>query len=187
MAWDAQKLGAILLYLAGVISDLLSRRIRNSQNLITLVFAIFLAFTSKSPSQTFFDFVLSLVISLLISFAVVTPAYVLKIMGGGDLKLFVAISPLFGWQTSLWILVYSFFWGALLGLTSSLLHGKILRVFANLTHALQKIFRGELKVHNENAELSKIPYSVALLFGALSVLIVKHLTGSVDGIFGGLL
>lgn len=141
----------------GMIDDLRSKKIHNWLTLgLALLALVVVGIVGRWPGlqQGLFGGSLALALCL--------PLFLGRIMGGGDLKLFTAFGFAADWQTVFWVLIYSFVWGALLGVFRAVISGKGL-VLAKNTVALlsRKTDRGSL-------ELQKIPYSVALFFGWLT-------------------
>ena len=65
-----------------------------------------------------------------------------------------------------WVLIYSLFWAAVLGVIRVLIQGQIKTLFQNMvTITTTK--------SDENIKLHTLPFSVALLFGWLSYLVIS--------------
>jgi len=147
----------VLIALAGaVFTDLKSRRVDNRFVLAILAIGILI-----QGFQLGFGAVGSVGASLLTAFAFGLPCYLLKIFGGGDFKLFIAISSLLDWKACLTIFIAAFVWGAILGLFRAVLAGGLKDIFAN-------IYGLFLRVKPKEAQLHAIPYTVAILFAFLS-------------------
>ena len=92
-----------------LVSDLTLRRIPNLFSIIAGVAALAaLAFTGESPLGASWQ---SVLIGVMLSIALTLPGYFARWLGAGDVKLFIAIALLGGWEVSL----ISFVLGAMLG------------------------------------------------------------------------
>lgn len=145
--------------LAGLIDDLRSGKVHNwlilSLGLVTiLTVGIFMQFSGIN--QGLLGSGMAIVLCI--------PLFKGGILGGGDLKLLTVFGLSTDWNTVLWVLVYSFFWGALLGFIRAVLSGNAIQLLKNtIKLALPKTKR-------EDLQLQRIPYTVALAFGWLTQL-----------------
>lgn len=166
MEWNSLDIIGASLLLAGVIDDLRSRKIHNSLILVLLFISVVSAYVllgGRSWADPLYAFGLAFVFMI--------PLFGLKVWGGGDAKLFLAVSPLLIYQEMPIFLLMSFVWGALLGLLRAGLTGKLKMMAANL---------GSLFLHRKapaSEMLVKIPFSVALFFGFLSVIVLRSTGG----------
>ena len=149
-----------LILVAGVVNDIHSQKVHNGLVLL----ALGLAACGLVATQGIGGLPHGLLAGGL-AFGLGLPLFVLGILGGGDIKLYIA----FGLATAnpsvvFWVLIYSFFWGALLGLTQSLLSGNLKLLLGKLVYAFTQNPKDAISV-------AKIPYTVAFLFGWLT-----HLT-----------
>ena len=156
-----------LILIAGLIDDLRSRKIHNWLVLSCLAVALVYSFVTKDS----LGFRLSLLAGG-IAIGMTLPLVLLKILGAGDMKLMIAFGVATDYQAVIEVIVYSFFWGALLGIITALLNKDGLQLFKNT-------LKIATKKEVTQKELHKIPYSVALLFGWLT-----HVSTQV---YGGLL
>lgn len=147
--------------LIGVIYDFKTRRIPNLLNLLILVICLVLS-AVLGVSSSFLLFTLG----VFTSFGLGTISFALRILGGGDIKLLLALSPLFGWQENIELYFYSFLWGAGLGLVNSLLKNESKLVLFNLFSLIKYRNSADIKT-------SPIPFSVAILFGYLSLVLAQ--------------
>lgn len=145
------------LLLAGVVDDLSSRKVHNALVLSCLGIALLAA--ALTPENPFSGALLSLGYVFLLGL----PLYYCNVIGGGDFKLMVAVAPLVDFHHVFHFYLASLFWGALLGLFATALRGELRAFFGNMTSVI--LYRkGIEKVH-----LQKIPFTVAIFFGYLSV------------------
>lgn len=152
--------GLVLLLLgAGVVSDLRERKVRNQ--LVVAGFALGLAFIIFMQGPTG---LLVSGLSFVTAIVAVLPLYLLRVLGGGDVKLLLAASVLMNWQEVLITIFGSMIWGSLLGVLQVILKGQGKAFAHNILALAQRVKPSETAVH-------KIPYTVALLFGYLSSLV----------------
>ncbi len=151
----------ILLLAAGVVNDLQSRKVRNPIILIGLAVGLI----TMTVSHGFSGLSMAL-LSMMTAFIAVLPMYLMKALGGGDVKLLVAASTLMNWKTVLITLFASLIWGSILGILQAVLQGKGKALAHNM---LALSFKAKLPEEHTH----KIPYTVALLFGYLSSLVVS--------------
>lgn len=154
----AKLVWAGLMLLLGAVDDIRSRKVHNR-----LIAGIFI---SSLIVVTIVDGKIGLLdslFSILTAFISVLPLYLLKALGGGDVKLFTAVSPLLTWKAVLVMLLGSLVWGALLGLFQVLLKGQGKALVQNMLGIFLRNKPAEQNLH-------KIPYTIALLFGFLTSL-----------------
>lgn len=150
---------AILLLTAGVANDLRERKVQNQIVLAGLIVGLVFMTATQGLSGLLIS-----VISFLTAIAAVMPLYLMRIFGGGDAKLFLAVSVLLGWQEVLVTLFASIVWGSLLGVFQVLLKGEGKAFAHNILAIANRAKLPEQKTH-------KIPFTIALLFGYLSNLV----------------
>lgn len=93
-------------------------------------------------------------------FLVLTPLVFLGALGAGDIKLLFVFCLLTQPTTTLWVLAYSLVWGLMMGLIKLSLAGELVT------------FTQSLVLRTPQVKNQKIPYTVALLLGWLTVLSV---------------
>lgn len=146
----------LLLLGASVWDDLRTRKVHNRLLISTFVLSLVSALFFLGPSA-----VLQIFSSILGAFAFCLPLYLLRVVGGGDFKLLIAISPLWTWSDIAWTLGYSLVWGAILGLVVVILRKELFQFIQNLKSIA-------LKNPVEQKLLHKIPYTIAIFFGFLT-------------------
>lgn len=104
-------------------------------------------------------FMMSVVYSMLF-FVALAPLVYFKVFGAGDVKLLTALSLFITVPVSATILVYSLFWGLLIGLLKILLSGDL------------KTFSQSFLLRTKQVKSQKIPYAVAILLGWFSFLTI---------------
>ncbi|MCB0390204.1 MAG: prepilin peptidase [Bdellovibrionales bacterium] len=156
-----------LILVIGVGNDLKSRKVRNY---------LILIFIFCSIANTFYfsgvDGLKMGGISLLVALGCCLPLVLPKIMGAGDMKLLMAFAINVAPMSTFYVFMYSFIWGALLGLLQALLKGQGMSLFHN---TIAIVTSGKKAVSPE--KLHKIPYTVALLFGWLTQLTLTGFRG----------
>jgi prepilin peptidase CpaA len=144
------------------VMDYRKRKIKN--NFVISVFAFSTVLLLSTESWNGFQLGLS---SLAAAFIAILPLYLLKVVGGGDLKFFVAISPLMNWQLVVVTVIAALVWGSLLGVFQTLLRSEGKQLLLNLKLVL---LRQKLKA----SELHQIPFCVALFFGYITALTLQQ-------------
>lgn len=148
--------GAMLIW--SIIGDLRSRKVKNSLVVSLAGSALILTGFLEGPAgltTSFFSFLTATV--------AVLPLYLLRVLGGGDVKLFMALSLLMDWQTSLYTIAFSFIWGSILGVTVVILKGQGRAFLNNLVSIFWRVRPAETQTH-------KIPFTVALALGYFSAI-----------------
>ena len=164
-----------LILLAGVADDLRSRKIHNK--LIVILCSLTLVFLVLSPSLPFVPpgdiltgpgGLVPALFRLILALVLAAPLVFLKVMGGGDMKLFMVLSLLLSYGNMFWLLMGALVWAALLGLIKAVLDKKSLLLALNIWNLLkwQRV---------SSDELSTFPFSVGLLLAYLSLISQKAL------------
>lgn len=167
MEWNLLNIVAIGCLTAAVVADLRTRKIQNILSLTSLVLCtlavIYVSSTQSTPHWTepLKAFGLASVIALSL--------FAMKVWGGGDAKMFIAVSPLLLFAETPIYLLCCLVWGSVLGLTSALLNARMGAMISNLSVLL---------IHRKGVDQShlvKVPFSVALLLGYLSLMTLRGL------------
>ncbi|MCC6138693.1 MAG: prepilin peptidase [Bdellovibrionaceae bacterium] len=108
------------------------------------------------------EFMLSVFYSVLF-FVALAPLVYFKVFGAGDIKLLTAFSLFVTVPIAATVLIYSLFWGLLLGLIKMALAGDL------------KTFTQSFLLRTQQVKSQKIPYAVAILMGWLSFLVAGDL------------
>ena len=160
MNWTSlQAILALLLFGAGMVNDLRSKKVRNQIVIVGFVVGI----TYVIAVQGFSGLMMS-ALSFLTAAVAILPLYLMRVLGGGDVKLLLAASVLMDWKSVLITIFASMIWGSLLGIFQVILKGQG-KAFAHNMLALAH--RAKLK----ETSVHKMPFTVALLFGYLSSLV----------------
>jgi Flp pilus assembly protein protease CpaA len=141
--------------------DLQERKVKNHTIVVLFIVGFVTAFFAEGASG-----LLNASMSLAVAFLAGLPLYLPRVLGGGDFKLLMALSPFLIWNQVLILVLSSLIWGSILGLFMVILKGKLKSFLANL----KMIF---LKAKPSEESLHKIPYSVALVFGYLTAIGLK--------------
>lgn len=153
-----------LILLIACIDDLRSKKIHNKLILIMLAFAL--------PAVFFFNGLEGLKaggLSALLALLFAVPLTLARVIGGGDLKLFILIAFTLNFRDLFWLAIYSLPWALLLGLIKIALDRRLKDFFWNILFLFRHFTTKGLKFHS-------IPYSVALFIAWLSLLTVKGLS-----------
>lgn len=149
---------ASLILTAGVVDDLRTRKVHNWLAVLCLVIGL--------CSSVYFEGWYGLqtgLLSAVVALAVSAPLFIFKVVGGGDIKIFVAFAASVSWTAALMTGFHSLIWGAIFGLIQALAQKQGIALFSNImTLAVQR--------KSEGLSLHKIPFTVALLFGWLTTL-----------------
>lgn len=140
--------------------------------LMQLVLAVYLDLkTAKFPNKFFISFLIfnvlltilfrggaGITVGLLtfgVAVLLLTPIYMVKILGGGDIKLMLAVSPVLLMDEFIGFLFMSFLWAGVFGLMRSLLGGNLRALLVNTLFMSKKI----------TVATDKIPFTVGILLG----------------------
>ena len=143
---------------SSIVDDLRSKKIHNYLILAQAGVAIVSVLIIQGPMALLYALAF-MVLSLLITI----PLVLLKVIGGGDMKLFAVLALVLSPRLMLWTFVCSFVWGALLGVVKAILDKKATLLYFNM------LFLFKLKPPSAE-QLHTFPFSVSLLLGWLSAL-----------------
>lgn len=152
----AQPILAFSLLALAMWDDLRTRKVRNQ--LLLVGFCLILALITMTQG---FNGLLNSGLSMLTACVAVLPLYFLRVMGGGDVKLFVVVSLLFSWEQVLIALFASMIWGSFLGIFQVILKGQTKEFAHNLMAIAHRT-----KLRPEVTH--KVPFTVALFLGFAS-------------------
>lgn len=144
---------AFILLAAAVWTDLRARKVRNQLIIVGFVASVVLILVVKGWAG-----LIDSGLSMMTATVAIIPLYVLRVLGGGDVKLFIVVSMLFSWEQVLIALMASFIWGSLLGVFQVILKGQTKQFAHNMMALVQ---RNKLSAESTH----QIPYTVALVFG----------------------
>jgi prepilin peptidase CpaA len=159
---NLNNLIVLALLIAAVVSDLKFKKVENRWILLMLALSLIVQIAAHGTAS--FGLILS---SFATAFVVALPLYLLKVFGGGDFKLLLAVSPLLHWKAIITVIALSFIWGALLGVFRVILAGEGLQLAANMAGIFSRR-------RPQAASLHSIPFTVAILFGFLSQLTLSQ-------------
>ncbi len=156
---------ATMTLVAGMVDDLRSRKVHNA-----LVLSLFAMVTAANFYFRGFDGLMTGGMAMILALIITIPLFALRILGGGDVKLFgvfaLAVDP----TSMFWTLVYSIIWGAAFGLTRAALQNQLSILVRNTVRAAS---RQKLQTQ----EIHKIPYTFALLLGWFTQLTLMRAGG----------
>lgn len=156
---------ATLILLAGVADDLWSRKVHNALFITAFVVALAASLVIRDWSGTQLG-----LIALALAAVLTIPLYIVKVIGGGDVKLIWAFALAVDPSSVFWTVVYSVLWGAIFGLTRSALQGRLLALVRNTYHLATRR-------RVETVELHRIPFTFALLLGWFTHLTILRAGG----------
>lgn len=140
--------------LAGVIDDLRSRKVHN---VMTVAFLVVSCVAVPLLGYSYLAAIKSFGFTFVIGLALFLPG----VLGGGDTKLMLAVSPLLPPEQIVGFFIASLFWGSILGIFMALLHGR----GKSLVNNLGAFVFHRAKVRNGE----RMPFTVGLLFGFLTI------------------
>ncbi len=156
---------ATITLVAGMVDDLRSRKVHNALVLVLLPIVAFSSLYFRGIDGTLVG-----VGSMLLALILTIPLFAVRVIGGGDVKLFAVFALALDPLSMFWTLIYSFFWGGLFGVTRAVLSRQLLALVRNTTKAASR-----QKIHTQ--EIHKIPYTFALLLGWLTQLTFMRVAG----------
>ncbi|MCB0356592.1 MAG: prepilin peptidase [Bdellovibrionales bacterium] len=156
-----------VILIAGIINDLKSRKVRNYLVLLLILTSLANAYYFGGWEALKWGG-----ISLIVALGSCLPLVLTRIMGAGDMKLLMAFSLSVAPMSTFLVLVYSFIWGAILGIFQAVLKGEGMNLINN---TITIVTGGKQSLSEE--KLHKIPYTIALLFGWLTHLTLTGFRG----------
>ena len=166
MAWSTLLVTGLLI--ASVHDDLRFAKVRNFWILAFSVSAITLQIYQY---QT--DGLINGLLGLSAGLIMTIPLYMMRALGGGDVKLVGVIGLATNWQTIGSVGLYSLFWGACLGLFIAVANGQLKNLFLSTLALSKTVHLSRLNsetLEKTNSGLHRLPYTVALFFGWLTFL-----------------
>ena len=146
---------------AGVVDDLRTRKFHNWLFLVCLGVAT----VSTLLTGGLANFSLAL-LGFLAAVAIYLPLVMMKIVGAGDLKLMAAFGLAAGWDPVWQTSLYGLFWGAAFGVLATVFRGQGRVLVHNMVSIVMVRERKGLELH-------RIPFTVAILMGWLTVLTLR--------------
>ncbi len=158
------KLSVILLvFLTALYSDLKYQRIPNLLCAVTLI-------TGFTVQFLFFGWsgLLNAFIGAGLAFLLLFPAFIFRLLGGGDVKLMVAVGAFLDTQLLLWSIIYALIAGAITSICLALYRLGWKAFTEILVHYLRCLYlRQFMRASNQAFLTMKIPYAPALALGWL--------------------
>ena len=154
--WGAKLLLAAALLVAGVVTDLRSRKVPNRLLLGALILFIsaILVIDGISGIWPAIGSAFSAVVCII-------PLYILRAIGGGDAKLLLVTALILPWEIAITMVFYAMLWGSVLGLVRALISGQGRALAGNMI----LILKGKKPAPQQ---LHQIPFAVAIFLGFLS-------------------
>ena len=160
-----------IILLLGALDDLKTKKIHNSLILASAGLVLFAAlplfYTPWGPgfwpafALKILPFAL---VKGLLAFVMTMPLVLLKVIGGGDMKLYTVLGFLAAPKELVWSLLFAFVWAGLLGLIKSLFDQNGKQLLKNFWNLIQ--FK---KITSD--KLNTFPFSVGLLFGWMTAVV----------------
>ena len=145
-----------LILVSAMVDDLRSKKIHNVLIIVLFIVAVISVVVLQGFSALFPAFG-----KLLVALGISAPLFFLKILGGGDVKLYSILALVLSPRALILSLILGFVWGAILGVLKIILDKKIHLMFVNLLSLF--------KFKKPPADtLHKFPFSVGLFLGWLS-------------------
>ncbi|MBM3320370.1 MAG: prepilin peptidase [Candidatus Eisenbacteria bacterium] len=160
------------LVLAAAYFDIRARRIPNSLTYPSALLALGLGAAGGAHA------LLLAAGGLLVGFGLLLPAYLIKAMGAGDLKLLAALGGFLGPRAILDVFLHSLIAGGLIALMFLALRGELRKGIVSLARLVAGLagrrFGFPARSDSEESRwvsIGKIPYGVAIAIGTVSALI----------------
>ena len=117
---------------------------------------------------------------MLIGFGALVPMYVMRVMGGGDVKLMAMAGAFLGVSGTLNALLYTFVIGGLAALAFAVFHGALRRMFANIAGVLQSMLAAASLGFKPDAgamepSIGRMPYGVSISVGTIGFVVAHQL------------
>lgn len=161
LALSIPAFAASAILLAGVIDDLRSRKVHNWLFLSCAAFALVVALATGGWAG-----LSNGVLGFMAGVAVFPPLVLAKMVGAGDMKLLAAFGILAGWSAVLSVAVYALLWGVLFGVIQVIVKGQGKVLINNMLSIVVLKDRQNLVLH-------KIPFTIALLVGWMTHLVLR--------------
>ncbi|MCB0350134.1 MAG: prepilin peptidase [Bdellovibrionales bacterium] len=155
-----------LILLVALITDIRTRKVPNVWVLISIVIAL-------ASSYYFYEFdgLKQGAIAAGMALLLTLPLVLLGALGAGDMKIMFAFGLAGTYQQVFSVIVFSFLWGALIGIGISIVRGRARALLINTFKILTSQPR-------DDVELLKIPYTVALMLGWITYLVLGAQQGA---------
>jgi prepilin peptidase CpaA len=154
-----------LLY--AVWSDVKERKVSNKFIILFLIFSLVIVLKLYG-----FSALSILALSFFVTFLLMIPTFLLRILGGGDIKLILVLSLYLSWLQSCEFIIYSFCWGALFGLIKTGLDRRLNLLFFDTLSLIKK-------QKNTDTNSNPIPFTVAIMLGFYSEVVALALGVSI--------
>jgi prepilin peptidase CpaA len=155
-----------LILLVAVIFDVKTYKIPNEWVVISIILALL-------SSYYFYDFegLKQGAMGAGIAIMMMLPLVLLGVLGAGDMKLMFAFGLASTYPAVFTVIVFSFLWAAIVGLLFAVLKGRAVEL---LMHMFRIVTTGQ----SDKEGLQKIPYTIALMLGWITFLILGFKQGA---------
>lgn len=157
-----------LILIVAAVDDLKTRKIHNwlvGTCFIVATVSVTLVYGWQGFTSGFVASSLALTLTL--------PLVLVKALGAGDMKIMLAFAMVSQWQIVFWVIVYALMWGAILGLIKAFIDKRGLLLLRNT------FFIATRKLSASDPGMTKIPFSIALIFGWLTQLTLNSGAGDI--------
>lgn len=107
---------------------------------------------------------------------VMLPLFTLRVFGGGDAKLLIAVAAFLGPQEWLWVLFYTALAGGVMALVATVRNGTVLPALLStgslVKHGVTLGRSGERPSFNTTPNAVKLPYGVAIALGTAAAVLL---------------
>ena len=118
---------------------------------------------------------------LVVGFLIMLPAYVIRVMGAGDVKLMAMVGAFLGFTDALSAVLYSLIVGGIAAIAFALFNRVLWRMLANVKTAAQTMmmsaiggFKPDLRIEPA-ASVGKLPYGICISIGTIIFVVAKQL------------
>lgn len=154
------------------VTDARSRRIPNALTLSSAALAVAVRLATAGPAGAFAG-----VVGMVVGLLLFMPLFVVRGLGGGDVKLLAAFGAWVGVPLVLWVALYTALAGGVLALTLALWHGVLRRTVANVSlliaHWRVAGISSVSGLTLEDARSIRLAYAFPLMFGLLGAIWLK--------------
>ena len=153
-----------LILVIAAVSDVRTKKVKNQLVLAMLAAALVYHFVFHGLTN-FMDLGLAVGIAI----GMTLPMVLARALGAADMKVLVAFAPAVGFFEVFWTFAFSLIWAVVLGLLMAFLRKELKAVLLNTA-------RLATKNRPTVQQLHKIPFTVPILLGWLSVVVMQSLS-----------
>ncbi|MDJ0625492.1 MAG: A24 family peptidase [Candidatus Caenarcaniphilales bacterium] len=158
---------ALAFSLGAAYFDLKTRKIPNRYNLSFFLFGLIIKLALIGISS---QYLINGLIGSFIGFLIFLPFFILRLAGGGDVKLLATLGMLLGWQHFLWVFVITSTIDGLILIPGRLM--KTVWVVLNLPGSMKEKLKNLSELNKGSKRNNKNPYALPVALGCLVYLLV---------------